>query len=226
MKFYQSLARTFPTILLGLYIPLLIALSGTASRAHAVDATNWDGFAFWMETSRTNFVAGSRIPVQVIVSNTLDHHNNALSWNDGNRCNSGLGEFLVTNLDSGRQVECPLSRHGRGRSTSGQISPFEPHRIRTFYGELTGGYGLASAGLYAVQAIVEPRCFVSGDRTNDLLTPPVVIRLLPNREGAPPPGARWTACCSGWICLAPISWLRMAFRSRSLFQIPSTVSIG
>ena len=104
-----------------------------------------------------------------------------MKWNYANACNSGLGEFIITDLGSGARLGCRLPQQERYSSASGGLVGIEPHRIRTFGSacELMRGYGLTNTGLYAVQATIEPRCFPWCERTNNLVTPPVIIRLSP-----------------------------------------------
>jgi hypothetical protein len=141
-------------------------------------ATNWNGFAFWLDLPKTNFTAGERVLVSLVVSNTMDTAR-PMSWDKGNRCNSGLGEFVITDQTSGRRVACPLPPHERYRSMGAGMAELEGHDAKAFSGDLVAGYALTNVGVYSVQAVVGLAYLGVQDQGATLLTPPLVIRLSP-----------------------------------------------
>lgn len=171
--------RSFPPISLLCWILLLLALEVV----HATEAhTNHDWVSFGVSISKTNFFAGDKVPASMVVSNVSEtvHY---LRPVHGDQCGPGFGEFQISEMTSGKTIECKFSAEQR-LPYSAALDTLEGHRVESFEINLAYGYGLTNSGIYTVQAMGK---FSTNDPPTasnffSITTPPVIIYLSPKAD--------------------------------------------
>jgi hypothetical protein len=147
--------------------------------------TNHNWVYFGISAPQTNFSLGGKILVSMVISNASETEH-WLRPIHGDQCGPGFGEFQITEMISGKYVECKFSAEQRSPYSS-SLDVLEGHRVESFGNNLAYGYGLTNAGVYIVQGIGR---FSSNEPpilsdTFTVVTPPILIWVSPNTNAPP-----------------------------------------
>jgi hypothetical protein len=165
---------------------LVLTLLLSSSARSATVCTNFDGLHYELVLPSTNLTAGEWIGASMVISNTTETER-AVGWGGADVCNTAIGEFLIVELPSQRQIPCLLPPFNRGGSGSHSLGILAGHEGRSFHSYLVEGFGLTNAGIYSIQAVGHFTSSEGPGHWIELITPPLLIKLSPKPDKNPVP---------------------------------------
>jgi hypothetical protein len=102
----------------------------------------------------------------------------------GDPCGPGFGEFLITEISSGKKIECKYPSRDR-MPHSYSLGILDGHKTRNFEFDLAESYALTNAGAYIIQAsgrFATNNLDQKPDFHFDVVTPPLEILLSSKGE--------------------------------------------
>jgi hypothetical protein len=156
------------------------------SQLNAADTyTNCNWLSFGLSIPQTNVMFGNKIMANMVCSNTSE----VVHWLrpvHGDPCGPGFGEYWITEMISGKKVECIYSPERR-LPYSSSLDIIEGHTVKSYGNNLAYGYAITNAGVYIVQASGR---FSSNEPpllpvTFTVVTPPILIWVSPNTNVLP-----------------------------------------
>jgi hypothetical protein len=150
--------------------------------------TNWGWASLRLVVQKTNLFMGDKILVSAVASNVLE--NEHILWQyAGDPCLCGPGKILIVEMSSGKEIKCRFSLDERAGWADYYSISLQGHKSKSFEVDLQKGYAITNTGFYSVQAvgwfpINEPP---TNHQHATVVTPPIVINLLPKSETNAPP---------------------------------------